>query len=70
MFTLGLDIDQLSKSVIRGWKRHRSALRVDGRAGPEEVIAGDYEGLRTSNESGISCSVVTGYGRNKYEAVI
>ena len=71
MFTLGLDIGSTtSKSVILedGKKIIAKALRVGGlgTAGPEEVIA---EIMKVSglNESDISCSVVTGYGRNKYE---
>ena len=71
MFTLGLDIGSTtSKSVILedGKKIVAKALRVGGlgTAGPEEVIA---EIMKVSglNESDISCSVVTGYGRNKYE---
>lgn len=71
MFTLGLDIGSTtSKSVILedGKKIIAKALRVGGlgTAGPEEVIA---EIMKVSglNDSDISCSVVTGYGRNKYE---
>ncbi len=48
--------------------RKGSKLEGAGAAGPEGSHSGDYEGLGL-NES-ISCSVVTGYGRNKYEAVI
>ena len=71
MFTLGLDIGSTtSKSVILedGKKIVAKALRVGGlgTAGPEEVIAEIME-VSGLNKSDISCSVVTGYGRNKYE---
>lgn len=71
MFTLGLDIGSTtSKSVVLedGKRIVAKALRVGGlgTSGPEEVIA-EIMKISGLKESDISCSVVTGYGRNKYQ---
>jgi activator of (R)-2-hydroxyglutaryl-coA dehydratase len=71
MYTLGLDIGSTtSKSVILedGERIVAQALSVGGlgTSGPEEVMSELIERSELT-ESDISCTVVTGYGRNKYK---
>lgn len=71
MYTLGLDIGSTtSKSVILedGKKIVAKSLRIGGlgTSGPEEVMSDLMEKSGLS-KADISCTVVTGYGRNKYK---
>ncbi len=74
MFTLGLEhrINYIEKSVILedGKRLSQRLLELEGlvQLVQKEVIA---EIMKVSglNEFDISCSVVTGYGRNKYEGL-
>ena len=62
-------INYIEERDTRGWKKDCRKGSKSWRAWyswSRRSHSGDYEGLGL-NESDISCSVVTGYGRNKYE---